>query len=77
MLLLNKRREEVKMLGQYYVYTGTAGFFLLLVALGTGLFGRTLRKKFPGVKVLLVHKTSAILGLFLVLLHVLGVHGFL
>ena len=65
------------MLGQYYVYTGTGGFFLLLVALGTGLFGRTLRKKFPGGKVLTVHKVSAVLGLFLVLLHVLGVHGFL
>lgn len=65
------------MLGQYYVYTGTGGFLLLTLALVTGLFGRSLRKKFPGAKILAVHKTSAILGLFLVLLHVLGVHGIL
>lgn len=64
------------MLGQYYVYTGMGGFILLSLALGTGFFGRTLRKKFPGMNVLTVHKTSAILGLFLALLHVLGVYGF-
>lgn len=73
---MKKRREAKDTLGQYYVYTGTGGFILLLIALGTGLFGRALRKKFPGLNVMAVHRTSALLGLFLALLHVLGVHGF-
>ncbi len=73
---MKKRREEKNTLGQYYVYTGTGGFILLLLALGTGFFGRGLRKNFPGLNVMALHRTSALLGLFLALLHVLGVYGF-
>jgi hypothetical protein len=64
------------MLGQYYLATGIGAFSLVAVAVITGLFGRRLRKVFSAPKVLLVHKASALAGAFLVLLHVLGVHGY-
>lgn len=64
------------MLGQYYMATGIGAFSLVTLAVISGLFGRQLRKVFPAPKVLLVHKTSALGGALLALLHVLGVHGF-
>jgi len=64
------------MLGEYYMITGIGAFACLVSAAASGLFGRTLRKVFPGPKVLLFHKTSALAGAGLALLHVLGVHGF-
>jgi hypothetical protein len=64
------------MLGQYYLATGIGAFSLVAVAVITGLFGRRLRKVFSAPKVLLVHKASALAGVFLALLHVLGVHGY-
>lgn len=64
------------MLGQYYLITGIGAFALVLLALITGLFGRHLRKMFPGPAVLRVHKFSALGGALCALLHVLGVHGY-
>lgn len=64
------------MLGEYYMITGIGAFVCLVLAAVSGLFGRTLRKIFPGPRVLLFHKTSALAGAGLALLHVLGVHGF-
>ncbi|MBL3539899.1 hypothetical protein [Aminivibrio sp.] len=63
------------MLGQYYLATGAGAFLLVALAVITGLFGRQLRKVFPGRKVLLTHKVCALGGVLLALLHVLGAHG--
>lgn len=48
------------MLGEYYMITGIGAFVCLVLAAASGLFGRTLRKIFPGPRVLLFHKTSAL-----------------
>ena len=64
------------MLGQYYAITGISGFALILLAMITGLFGRSLRKAFPKVNILKIHKFSALAGVLGALLHVLGIHGF-